>query len=153
VRTFLFGPFEFQLATKRGMCRFGLLDPTPLLLTLTSHVVAMGRALPAAGCGMPSLQFKIAQFLGMQRRASPDVALVLGEEMPDDHGQLPRGRDSRDVLTAAGANTEKESTQRTGRSCSCPCCFDQHASGVTTALFCDPAVMPGPGPDPGFRPE
>jgi len=55
--------------------------------------------------------------------------------------ELTGGRDSRDMLTAAGADSQEERTQGTRRSRRRPGGLDEHASRMAAALLGDPAVI------------
>src|SRR5690242_19358337 len=52
----------------------------------------------------------------VQRWPGPHVAFAFAQQMPDEHRELAGGRDSGDMLTAAGADPQEERTQRTRRS-------------------------------------
>jgi hypothetical protein len=121
-----------------------LLDPSALLIAMALDIVGVSRAsLPALG-PVTRLQLEIAQLSRVQRRLGPRIAFALAQQMPDDHRELAGGRDSGDMLTAAGAYSKEERTQRTRRSRRRPSRLDEHAARMPTALLGDPAVIRGP---------
>ena len=93
----------------------------------------MGCSLLAPGSLVPGLEFEIAHLLGVQRRARPQVALALAQQMPDQDGELAGGRHRRDVLPAPSPHPKEERPQGTRRSRRRPGCLDQHAAGVPPA--------------------
>ena len=76
----------------------------------------------------PRLQLQITQLLGVQRGPGPHVTFVFAQQMPDEHRELTGSRDSGDMLTAAGADSQEEHTQRTRRSRRRPSGLDEHAA-------------------------
>src|SRR6478672_2995342 len=66
--------------------------------------------------------------------------------MPDDNGELARGRHGRNVLTASGSDPQEEGSERAGRSRRSPGCLDQHAARMAAALLGDPSVIGRPRP-------
>src|ERR1700722_14021790 len=119
----------------------GLLDPPALLIAMALDIVSVSRASLAAFGFISRLQLQIAQLPGVQRRPGPHVAFTFAQQMPDEHRELAGRRDSGDMLTAAGADSQEERTQRTRRSRCRPGCLDEHASGMAAALLGDPAVI------------
>jgi hypothetical protein len=68
-------------------------------------IVGVGRAsLPTFGL-VSRFQLEIAQLPRVQRRPGPHVAFAFAQQMPDEHRELPGGRDSGDMLTAAGTDS------------------------------------------------
>src|SRR5271155_1322886 len=136
---------------------FGLLDPPALLIAMALDIVSVSCASLAAFGFISRLQLQIAQFPGVQRRPGPHVAFAFAQQMPDEHRELTGRRDSGDMLTAAGADSQEERPQRTRRSRCRPSRLDEHAARMPTALLRDPAVIrAGPGPDwrtLGLRPR
>ena len=104
-------------------------------------IVSVSRASLAAFGFISRLQLQIAQLPGVQRRSGPHVAFTFAEQMPDEHRELMGRCDSGDMLTAAGADSQEERTQRTRRSRCSPGGLDEHAARVPTALLGDPAVI------------
>src|ERR1700729_1983706 len=80
-----------------------------------------------------------------EARTAEGVAFAFAQQMPDEHRELTGGRDSGDMLTAAGADSQEERPQRTRRSRCRPSRLDEHAARMPTALLRDPAVIRGPG--------
>jgi Integrase core domain len=134
------GPRGFQPATKRAY-RLGLLDPPALLIAMALDIVSVSSASLAAFGFITRLQLQIAQLPGVQRRSGPHVAFTFAQQMPDEHRELTGRRDSGDMLTATGADSQEECTQRTRRSRCRPGGLDEHASGMAAALLGDPAVI------------
>ena len=128
--------------------RLGLLDPSALLiamaLDMALDIVRVGRASLATRGPVPRFQLQIAQLPRVQRRPGPHVAFAFAQQMPDERRELTGGRDSGDMLTAAGANSQEERTQRTWRSRCRPSRLDEHAARMAAALLGDPAVIRGP---------
>jgi hypothetical protein len=97
-----------------GVGCLGLFDPSALLIAMTLNIVGLGGALlPALGF-VSRLQLQIAQLLGVQRGPGPRIAFVFAQQMPDDHRELPGGRDSGDMLAAPGSHAQEEGAQRAG---------------------------------------
>src|SRR5580700_9366238 len=124
--------------------RLGLLDPSALLIAMALDIVRVGRASLATRGLVPRFQLQIAQLPRVQRRPGPHVAFAFAQQMPDEHRELTGGRDSSDMLTAAGADSQEERTQWTRRSRCRPSRLDEHAARMPTALLRDPAVIRGP---------
>src|ERR1700722_2201452 len=124
-----------------SVSRLGLLDPPALLIAMALDIVSVSRASLAAFGFISRLQLQIAQLPGVQRRPRPHVAFTFAQQMPDEPRELTGRRDSGDMLTAAGADSQEERTQRTRRSRCRPGCLDEHASGMAAALLGDPAVI------------
>jgi hypothetical protein len=78
-----------------------------LLVTMALEIVGVGRSFLAAGGRVPRLEFTLAHLLGMQRRAGPQVALALVQQMPDEDGQLA-GCCHRHMLAAPAAHPQEE---------------------------------------------
>jgi hypothetical protein len=53
------------------------------------------------------LQLEIAQLSGVECRWSPRIAFAFAQQMPDDDRELPGRGDGGDMLTAAGADSQK----------------------------------------------
>jgi hypothetical protein len=104
-------------------------------------IVGVSCASLAAFGFITCLQLQIAQLPGVQRRSGPHVAFTFAQQMPDEDRELTGRRDSGDMLTAAGADSQEERAQRTRRSRCRPGCLDEHAARVPTALLGDPAVI------------
>src|ERR1700677_4805613 len=124
--------------------RLGLLDPSALLIAMALDIVRVGRASLAARGLVSRFQLQIAQLPRVQRRPGPHVAFAFAQQIPDEHRELTGGRDSGDMLTAAGADPQEERTQRTRRSRCRPSRLDEHAARMPTTLLRDPAVIRGP---------
>ena len=106
--------------------RLGLLDPSALLIAMALDIVRVGRASLTARGLVPRFQLQIAQLRRVQRQPGPHVAFAFAQQMPDEHRELTGGRDSGDMLTAAGADSQEERTQRTRRSRCRPSRLDEH---------------------------
>ena len=115
--------------------RLGLLDPSALLIAMALDIVSVGRASLAAFGFISRLQLQIAQLPGVQRRSGPHVAFAFAQQMPDEHRELTGGRDSGDMLTAAGAGSQEERTQRTGRSRGSPGGLDEQPRACPRPCF------------------
>jgi hypothetical protein len=77
----------------------------------------------AASWLVSGLQFEIAHFPGMQRRAGPQIAFALAQQMPDQDGEL------------AGMSMRSRLAQWPRHTSRCPRRLDQHAAGMSTPLF------------------
>src|SRR5271156_3511841 len=121
--------------------RLGLVDPSALLIAMALDIVPVGYASLAARGLVPRFQLQIAQLPRVQRRPGPHVAFTFAQQMPDEHRELTGRRDSGDMLTAAGADSQEECTQRTRRLRCRPGGLDEHASGMAAALLGDPALI------------
>ena len=95
---------------------------------------------------MSGFQFKITHLPGVQRRARPQIAFSLAQQMPDQDGELAGGRDGGDVLTAAGAHALKEGAQRARHARRRPRRLHQHAAGMAASLLGDPSMIGWPWP-------
>ena len=84
-----------------------MLDPSALLIAMALDIVRVGRASLATRGPIPRFQLQIAQLPRVQRRPGPHVAFAFAQQMPDEHRELTGGRDSGDMLTAAGATRRK----------------------------------------------
>jgi hypothetical protein len=124
--------------------RLGLLDPSAPLIAMALDIVRVGRASFATRGLVPRFQLQIAQLPRVQRPPGPHVAFAFAQQMPDEHRELTGGRDSGDMLTAAGADSQEERPQGTRRSRCRPSRLDEHAARMPTALLRDPAVIRGP---------
>ncbi len=140
------GPPGLQPATKTRVSGLGLLDPAALLVALAFQVVGVCRSLLAAGRLMTGPELEIAQLSGMQGGTGPEIALVLGQQMPDQDGELARRCDGRDMLSPPGLHAQKEAAQRTWGARCRPGGLDQHAAGMTAALLGDPPMISGARP-------
>jgi hypothetical protein len=78
---------------------------------------------------MPSAQFEIADFSGVQGGTHPGIIFAPAQHAPDQDRELAGGGDSRDMLTAPGSDPQEEGAQRTWRTHGDPSGFDQHAAG------------------------
>jgi len=110
-----------------------LLDPPALLIAMALDIVGMSRAFLATLSPVPRFQFQIAQLSGVQRRSGPCIAFAFAQQMPDDHRELAGGRDGGDMLTTAGAYSQKERAQWTWRPGRRPCRLDEHAARMPRA--------------------
>ena len=92
--------------------RLGLLRTGSLLAAAVGEVVVVGAASLATLFWVSDAQFEIPYLLGVKRLPHPDVVLMLGEEMPDDHRQLASDGDGGDVVATLGPNPVIEGAQR-----------------------------------------
>ena len=95
-------------------------------------IVRVGRTFLAALGLVSRVQLQIAQLTRVQRWPAPHVAFAFAQQMPDEHRKLTGGRDGVDMLTAAGADSHEERTQRTRRSRCRPSRLDKHAGRMPT---------------------
>src|ERR1700761_3145391 len=143
-RARLLGTTRIPTGDEARVRRLGLLDPPALLIAMALDMVSVSCASLAAFGFITRLQLQIAQLPGVQRRPGPHVAFTFAQQMPDEHRELTGRRDSGDMLTAAGADSQEERTQRTRRSRCRPSRLDEHAARMPTALSRDPALICGP---------
>src|ERR1700722_4787423 len=137
----LLGTTRIPTGDEARVSCLGLLDPSTLLIAVALDIVGVGGAFLAALGLVSRLQLQIAQLPGVQRRSGPHVAFTFAQQMPDEHRELAGRRDSGDMLTGAGADSQEERTQRARRSRCSPGGLDEHAARVPTALLGDPAVI------------
>jgi hypothetical protein len=64
--------------------------------------------------------------------------------MPAQHGQLARDSDGRNLVTAVGADAQKEGAQRTRRLGRRPGRFDQHCASMRSSTLADAPVLGKP---------
>jgi hypothetical protein len=83
----------------------------------------------------PAFSSRSRSFLACNAGWAPHVAFAFAQQMPDEHRELTGGRDSGDMLTAAGADSQEERTQRTRRSRCRPSRLDEHAARMPMALL------------------
>ena len=126
-RARLLGTPRIPTGDEARVHRLGLLDPPALLIAMALDIVSVSCASLAAFGFITRLQLQIAQLPGVQRRPGPHVAFTFAQQMPDENRELAGRRDSGDMLTAAGADSQEERTQRTRRSRCRPGCLDEHA--------------------------
>src|ERR1700720_4825537 len=101
-RARLLGTTRIPTGDEARVRRLGLLDPPALLIAMALDIVSVSCASLAAFGFISRLQLQIAQLPGVQRRPGPHVAFTFAQQMPDEHRELTGGRDSGDMLTAAG---------------------------------------------------
>src|SRR5207249_2654746 len=82
---------------------------------------------------------------------SPEVVLLVSQQVPCQHGELAGQRHGSDLASAAGADPVEESVQRSWRPSHRPGSLDQHAPGMRAAAPGD--VEAGPGRFPARQLE
>jgi hypothetical protein len=107
-RARLLGTTRIPTGDEARVSRLGLLDPSALLIAMALDIVRVGPASLATRGLVPCFQLQIAQLPRVQRRPRPHVAFAFAQQMPDEHRELTGGRDSGDMLTAAGADSQEE---------------------------------------------
>src|SRR5436190_6814725 len=95
-----------------------------------------------------SAQLEAAQLLACQRRAPERVILLAPEQVPEQHGELARDGDDRDLAAAAGADSLVEGAHRTGGADGDKGGLREHLTDLGGALLGDPAVTRSA--DPGL---
>jgi hypothetical protein len=105
---------------------------------------AGGRGCVAAGAGG---ELEPAQLLARQRRLGVGVVGLAREQAPEQTGELARGRDRGDGVSAAGADALVERVQRTGLADRGPARLDERVAGADRALLEMWPWVAGPGPD------
>src|SRR5215213_3815165 len=86
-------------------------------------------------------QLETAELLAGQRRALERVVLLAREEMPEEHGELARDCDDRDLTAAARADALVERAHRARGADRDNGGFGEHLTNLGGALLGDPAVM------------
>ena len=90
---------------------------------------------------MAGHQLESSELVLEQRRAHPNVVLLLGQHVPDEDRQLARRCDGGDGLAALDADAMEESAQRTWARGDRPRRLDEHAAGVAAPLMRDVPVV------------
>lgn len=104
-----------------------------------SLLVVVGRArqaVVAAPGWRAGGEFELAAFVGDQAGPGEGVVLVLGDQMPGQHGHLPCGRDDGLLEAAACLDPLVERAQRPGCPAGRPRRFNEHAADVGPAGPC-----------------
>src|SRR3954452_10650029 len=81
---------------------FGLFGELALALAVAALAVGiLGRQGPASGVALGAgAQFEGTELFARQRRALEGVVLLAGEQVPEQHGELARDGDDRDLAAA-----------------------------------------------------
>ena len=108
---------------------------------LCRDVVVVGDAASGMLGRQAGAQLGRSELPGEKGRPGPDVVGLLAQHVPDDHRELPRGSDGRDVLAATRCDPLVEGSQWSWRARGRPCCLDQHAARMATALLGDAAMI------------
>ena len=115
----------------------------------------MGTSLPTAG-RPTGAQFQVAQLRGGERRPGPERVLLLGPQMPDQHGQLAGRGDDRKLLPAPRPEPKEKGPQGARGFGHGPGGLHQHAAGMGVPLFADASMRRGVKPrlpDSWVQPE
>ena len=138
------------VACAGASCRrsaLGLAGEIDLPVAQRLDVVGVGRPAPVPLLVRPTgLQLHGAQLVGHKCRARPEVVLLLGEQVPAEHGQLARDGDRGDLVAAAGADADEEGVQRARGFCRRPRGLHQHRPGVAAPDLADPPMVSGAEP-------
>ena len=85
-------------------------------------------------------QLEAAELLARQRRALEGVVLLAREQVPEQHGELARDGDDRDLMAAARAHAFVEGAHRAGGADGDEGGLGEHLTHLGGALLGDPAV-------------
>ena len=99
----------------------GLLGDTPLPVPELLDIVGGGEAAAVSLLlRLASLQFHCAHLVCDETGPGPKVILLLRQQMPAQHRELPRHGNRGYLMTTPGADADEESVQRTRRLSRCP---------------------------------
>jgi hypothetical protein len=107
---------------------------------LLDPIVPPRAGLVAVLLGRPGAQFELAHLHRHEGGPCPAIRLLLGQERPDQGGDLSRRRHGRDVRALAVLDAQKECPKRARHACRGPGGFDQHRPRRRVALLGDPTV-------------
>src|SRR5918998_6351294 len=112
-------------------------------------VGVVGREVTPSGVALGAgAQLETAELLAGQRRALERVVLLAREEVPEQHGELARDGDDRDLAASARADALVERAHRTGGAHGDERGLGEHLTDRGGALLGDPAVARSA--DPGL---
>lgn len=97
----------------------------------------MATALRRQAC----LQLQATRFPGRQRGSVPGEGFIAREEVPDDHCQLARGSNGRNLLTATIPDAQEEGSHGSGRLGGSPSSLDQHGACLGTSALADASML------------
>lgn len=122
---------------------FRMLGRSLLPIAQFLDVVSVGRstATDTALVRRASLEGKLPLLRGHERRANPEVILLLGQHVPDQRGEFACNRDSGDLVAPLAADAQEEGSQRSWRFRCCPGSLDEHGAGMGAPMFADPTIL------------
>ena len=102
----------FPTRDEAGIVALGLFGDSHLLMAQRLHAISIGRpTLVALSLRVAGLEMHVAGLVGDQRRAHPQIVLVLGQQMPAQNGKVTRHGDSGDLMADLADTAVMSGTQ------------------------------------------